>query len=369
MKNKEQSGPLSLKGYQSKLDSAIKRGKQYGLKAVKTNRIYSGQKKPDHLADLTAVEVGQVIGFILEYYLKTLLEEVSDSNLEKVYYSAGYDFRADCGAILEIKSHRDEHQISDLSCQSCLYQVHGAEKQLNEMIRSGKYFMLAVFMYKSHPMYLVDNFSIFKYHSVQLFLGLGTHCTFLKLDGSEFKDFVSPDRSSLLKDKTLQKFIEDHLNDGAVEQVEKKTLKSEYPPRASAKSTHLSLIKRLRRLDRVNQSSRAGYLIDPKDKSSEVIDWIQMKYLLLSLALMRDGKTEEESNELVNDIYAESPKGWRNKPCSLALKSQSVLDVHNALSHMCNKLNIDIYKFIAIWVESNIEDPVWVAFEASIGVV
>lgn len=367
MKNKERHKLLNLKDYQSKLDSAAKRGKKYGLKTVKTNRIYSGQKRPDHLADLTPIEVGQVIGFTLEYYLKALLDEVSESKLEKIYYSAGYDFRSDCGAILEVKSHRDEYQISDLSCQSCLYQVHGVKDQLNEMMNSGKYFLLAIFMYKDDPMYLVENFSIFKYHSVQIILGINDRCTFLKLDGSDFKDFVSPGDSSLLKNKTLQKFIEDQLDNNVGEQLENKAFKEESSPKIDARFGYLSLIKRLRKLSRINKSLRTGYSIDPNDKSSEIINWLQMKYLIFSLALMRDGNTEEESNKLINNVYAERPRSWRNKPCSLALKNQSVLDVFKALNFMCNGLDINIYRFIAIWVESNVEDPIWVAFELSVG--
>jgi len=203
----------------SKLNSATRKGKNYGLKVVRKKRIDFGKPKAEHLADYNRYELGQVLGFILEYYFKTFLNEVSASKMNKVYYPSSknwdrnyhtkipcYDFTTSCDAVVEFKSHRDKHGIC-LSCLSCLYNLKGVEKQLDEMANSGKPFMLAVFMYKDPAMLLAQDFSILKYHSVQIILGQNEQSRLLKIEGENFKNFVSASNLSPLWQQTISSFI------------------------------------------------------------------------------------------------------------------------------------------------------------------
>jgi len=199
-----------------KLKSAINRGKNYGLKVVKEKRFWTGQDKIDHIVDLSPCESGQVIGFMLEYYFRSLLDQMSNSKMKKVYYQASYDFMTNCGSAVEIKSHRDKHGVFDLGCLSCLYHIQGVDKQLNEMILSSKPFMLIVFLYKDPPVCLVQDFSIIKYHSAQVILGKGEENVFLRFDGEDLERLTSVNKDSLFWGKTVSEFILNALNEDQV---------------------------------------------------------------------------------------------------------------------------------------------------------
>jgi len=347
----------------NKLRSAISRGKRTGLKFVNSFRVNHGVKKAQHLADFNKNETGVCIGFILEYYLKTYLKEVSKSNLLKVYPNDRdkYDFRTDCGALLEIKSHRDPTHKLSLTCESCLASIPRANKQIDYMIKSGQPFMFMALLYACPPMSLIQEFSIFKYHSVQMIMGVGSDNVFIDLRGDDFIRLFTPDKSSTLYNKTISQYI-DSMSQTEDQSFGHITNVGPNDTLIHDRNTLLEDLQAINVRERTTTQACIGYMIDKNNPDHEVINWLDMKPLLVALLLIQSGLTEAEADNEVFTGFPSCPKRWRGKPARLANRSPEINQIFSIIKLICKSMDVDFYGFMSEWASSFEVDPIWFLF-------